>query len=160
MWSHAELGMAARGVPELPWLAARFSFAGDMNCYWKLWYGLLFQAQRLAVRNNWRPQIPATNGEPKFYLEGLSRLVLDEDVHRPFFTAAPALYAVYMDVDDRVWQRLLAARHAMLKARYEIWLGTARAMIQRWLGDHDSADPADSVSRSTHRELRDEAACV
>ena len=43
---------------DLPWLAARWSFAGDESSYWPLFWGLAQQAQRIARRAGWPPQVP------------------------------------------------------------------------------------------------------
>jgi len=168
IWSHAELGMSAKGVPNLPWYAACYSYCGDRTAYWKLWFGLADHARKLAMRNNWRPLVLPSKApdekdrlleralqllsaeqrqrlqrhidavterppEPQFYLERLARLVLDEEALRAYFATA-GVHAAYMAVDDVTWKRLLEPRFALLRARYEVWLGTARTMIQRWLG--------------------------
>jgi hypothetical protein len=72
--------------------------------------------------------------EPVLYLERLALLVLDEQQLKRYFVA-PAIYAVYMQVSDDTWRGILERRFEMMKTRYEIWLNTARGMIQRWLAD-------------------------
>jgi hypothetical protein len=151
-WSLAELGMAAGGIElgELPWYAARYSFAGDQSCYWSLWWGLLYQAQRMARREGWQPRvigrsprdartgklIPGAVGEPQFYLLDLAQLVLDEDAHRWLFVgpkSIPRLHALYLRVEDPTWECILEPRYRSLQACYERWLNIARATIQRRL---------------------------
>ncbi len=148
-WSLAEVGMGAQGVPELPWLAACYSWAGDQSCYWTLWWGLSYQAQKLAQQCKWQPRVmgqlprdPKTRkpiagakGEPRFYLSDLAQMVLDEDANRDLFLRIPSLYATYLHVEDETWERVLAPRYQMLQGQYEGWLVKARTMIQRKLMD-------------------------
>ena len=151
-WSLAELGQAAQGLGELPWFAARYSFAGDRSCYWTLWYALAFEAHALAHREGWQPRVmgcaardPRTGrliagarGEPRFYLLDLAQLVLDEDGNRSLFAGAQAiagLHALYLRVEEPTWSKILEPRYRSLQAVYERWLGTARGMIQRRLNE-------------------------
>jgi len=132
-WSLQELGLAARDVPRVPWLAARYSIAGDTKCYWELWYALVFEAQRIGRREGWAPRVKGADGSPRLYMQELAMLVLDEDAHRRYFAIAPDLYSIYLQVSPTTWNRILAPRYARLQHRYEAWLGTARAMIQSWI---------------------------
>jgi hypothetical protein len=148
-WSLAEIGQAAEGVPELPWLAACYSWGGDSSCYWTLWWGLSYQAQRLGRREGWQPRVmgraprdPKTGkpivgakGEPRFYLLELAQMVLDEDAHKWAFAAWPGLHAAYLQVEDATWARILAPRYEMLQGKYESWLATAKTLIQRKLAE-------------------------
>ena len=68
----------ARALEEPAWLAARYSFAGDENCYWPLWWCVLSQAQRMARRESWSPHVRGVRGELRFYLLDLVQLTLDE----------------------------------------------------------------------------------
>jgi hypothetical protein len=135
---------------DLPWLAARYSFAGDESCYWRLWWGLAFQAQRIARRENWPPQVPGllprdSAGNPvrgarsamQWYLLELAQLVLDEDANRPLFLAAPQLFALYMRVEPETWAGALEPRFRLLERCYQRWVGVARARIQRWMGEQE-----------------------
>ena len=141
-WTIAELGQAAQGVPEIPFLAACYSFAGDASVYWKLWDALHFTALRLRTRNNWAAQVRGVDGHARFYLAEIAQLVLDEDAFPSFFAAAPAtekhasLYAIYLHIDEVVWKRTVFERFDALKLRYLTWLDTAKAIIQPRLRDH------------------------
>lgn len=171
IWSHAELGLAAQGVPELPWLAARYSYCDDRTVYWKLWYGLTFWVQRKARQNNWRPMVTGelprdangqlirgTVGEPALYLDRLCLLVLDEQRNemKQYFVS-PAIYAIYMRVEEETWRRILESRFALLKQRYEGWLGKARSMIQELisidepLGQERIVRPAGKPDLHSHK---------
>lgn len=151
-WSYAELGQAAQGLPIMPWYAARYSFAGDRTVYWDLWYGLVFQAQRIARRDGWAPRVmgrvprdtkgklTGEKGEPRFYLLELAQMVLDEDSHRFLFVGVqsiPHLHAMYMGVEDVTWDKILEPRYRTLQGVYERWLGIARGMIQQWLREDE-----------------------
>jgi hypothetical protein len=147
-WSHAELGIAAAGLSELPWLAARYSYAGDYASYWPLWWALGFNAHRMASREGWAPMVPGrlsprhertgkplpgAKAEPHFYLLDLAQLVLDEDANKRYFSIAPQLYCAYMRVEEPIWERVLEKRFRALQAVYDRWLAVARGMIQRKL---------------------------
>jgi hypothetical protein len=151
-WSMAECGHAAAGLGELPWFAARYSYAGDRTCYWTLWYGLVFQAQRMARREGWQPRVPGrlprdpqtekpiagAQAQAHFYLLDLAQLVLDEDGCHDHFVLALDRYALYMQVEIPCWQRVLEPRYRALQAVYDRWLGIARGMIQRRLNAPES----------------------
>ncbi len=129
----AGLGFAACGLPdELPWLAARFSFAADERSYWPLWWGLVFQAQRMAWREGWPPRVRTAQGGLRFYLLDLAQLVLDEEAARPLFAAAPRLRALCLDVEPATWDDVLEPRYRSLRAVYARWLDVVREMIGRW----------------------------
>jgi hypothetical protein len=117
---------------ELPWHAARYSFAAEAESYWPLWYALVFQAQRIAGREYWPPQVRGAHGEFHFYLLDLAQLVLDEDASRPLFVAAPQLFAWYMRVERETWQQVLEPRYRSLCGCYGRWLDVARQTIGRW----------------------------
>jgi hypothetical protein len=65
-----------------------------------------------------------------------SELVLDEDAHRHYFTATPALYAICMDVAPTIWDKTLMSPFRSLKTAYEGRLNSALAGIQRGLRGH------------------------
>lgn len=153
-WSHAELGMGAKGIEELPWCAALYSFAGDATVCRRLFKALRRHAVRAADRENWGEQvtgrlprdprtakvIPGAKAEPNFYLEELCQLLLDEEAAKFRFVgwrAIPEVHALYMNVEELTWQRILEPRYRELQGVYEHWLGIARGMIQRWLNEDD-----------------------
>ncbi len=126
------------GEPEeIPWCAARYSFAGDVASYWPLWYALASWALRTARREGWPPQVAVLDGTRRFYVLELVTLVLDEEANRPLFVAAPQLRALYMQVEAYTWDEALAPRYRVLQAVYQRWLGTARATIQGWLSEQE-----------------------
>jgi len=150
-WSHAELGLAAYGVHNLPWGAARFSFAGDWTWYRPLTYGLARQVVRAAEREGWAVHvrsrapvdekgkpIPGARGELKQYMLDLVELVLVEQQLKRYELVVPNLYALFMGVEDPTWERVLLPRYQQLQAGYERWLNIARGMIQKYL----SGEPA------------------
>jgi hypothetical protein len=132
-WSLAELAQAAAagGVHGVRWLALRYSIVGDMSCADELHGSLAYQACMIGRRESWPPQVVGLDGKPKFFRELLAQLVLDEDAHKHLFVAAPALYAVYMDVGQAIWDQRLDAPFRSLKTHYEGWIAAAIAGIRR-----------------------------
>ena len=131
-WSHAELGIALAGLPRMPTLAALHSFARDDANYGELFRGLLVTAMHLCRDDAW-PMRVGRNDVPYSYVTALTGLVLDADRHARFFVAAPGLYAAYMGVTDETWRVRLAPRYDQVRHRYEGWLDSARAHINRKL---------------------------
>jgi hypothetical protein len=129
----AELGQAAQGLGVIPWNAALYSFAGSADGYWLLWSALSCEANKIARRESWAPRVTTENGEQRFYREQLSLLVLDEDRSKHLFAAAPALYAVYMNVTPATWDGQLQGQFRSLQSSYERWLQIARSTIGRWI---------------------------
>ncbi|MGO9038872.1 MAG: hypothetical protein ACLQKH_12890 [Steroidobacteraceae bacterium] len=134
-WSMAELAQAAAagGVHGVAWLAVRYSVAGDASCAEELHGALAYHAQLIGRRESWPPRVMSLDGNPKFFREELAAMALDEDAHRHYFAAAPALYAVYMGVTPAVWEQTLTGPFHSLKAKYSSWISIACAGIQRAL---------------------------
>jgi hypothetical protein len=134
-YSLAELGVAANGVPTLPWLAAFYSWGGDRdpNTYSELFWALAHHGDSVAKRERWSPGVKRLSRPLRpFYLHELVGLLLEEEGDlRRYFIAAQTVHAIYMDVDEATWAKHLAGPYASLKQRYESWLGTAGGMIQR-----------------------------
>jgi hypothetical protein len=134
-YSLAELGQAAQGVRELPWLAAFYSWGGDRDpsTWATLFWSLAHHADTLAKREKWAPGVPRLSRPGRiYYVHELVGLLLEEEGDlRRYFLAAESVHAIYMDVDEATWSKHLSGPYASLKQRYEAWLGTARAMIQR-----------------------------
>jgi hypothetical protein len=136
-WSLAELGQAAKDVPRIPWLAAQYSYAGDMSGYWDLWHALALEAHKIGRNEGWAARVMNTSGYPQYYHGTLAALVLDADLHRAIFAASPLVYSIYLNVTPETWERLLSPRYDALQQRYERWLDIARGIIQRWLSATD-----------------------
>ena len=134
-YSLSELGIAAQGVRELPWLAAFYSWGGDRapQTYAELFWGLASHADQLAKREKWPPGIKRLSKPARpFYVHELVGLLLEEEGDlRRYFMAAQTVHAIYMDVDEATWAKHLSGPYASLQQRYASWLGTARGMIQR-----------------------------
>jgi hypothetical protein len=160
-WSLAELGQAAQGVPRIPWLAACFAFAGDDRVFWELHRALRYEAEWLQRHHEWSAQVIGADGAPRFYIEALAQLVLDEERHAHLFAAAPAtekrpsLYAIYLHIEEPLWKRRIFERFDLLKLRYLGWLDTASAMIQRKLGrpPEELADEAQRPQRENRHAV-------
>ncbi len=131
VWSLAELGIAGQDVPRIPWLAAMYSYGRDQTAYWHLWEALADAAQDLGRRNKWAPRVRDVTGKPQYYRERLAEMVLDADRYQPVFAASPAVFAIYLNVTDEVWERVLSERFDQLKHRYHRWLAVAQSEINR-----------------------------
>ncbi len=134
-YSLSELGVAAGGLRELPWLAAFYSWGGDRDpsTWATLFWGLAQHADTLAKREGWASGVARLSRPGRiFYVHELVGLLLEEEGDlRRYFMAAKTVHAIYMDVDEATWNKHLAGPYASLQQRYESWLGTARGMIQR-----------------------------
>lgn len=136
-WTNAEAGHAAAGVSRIPWYAASFTYMDDNSAFWVLWEALMFEALRMRVRHHWSPQVKGADGHMRFYLENLTNIVLEEQRHRPIFTAAPALYAVLCGVTEDVWERTLFVRFDMIRNQYDRWLHTAIGIMNARLEEDE-----------------------
>jgi hypothetical protein len=157
-YSHAELGIAAVGVKGLHWAAAQHTIANDRTplTIRTLLCGLRYHANKEATEHNWEATVPArrepVRRDPKsnvriapetrpevLYLEPLCMLVLDEVSFRPAFTAAPALFAIYLGIEDVTWEQKLEERFRTLQGKYAVWHASGLRMIQRRING-DSED--------------------
>ena len=138
----AEVGQAAGGIPRIPWLAACYSIAGDTSGYAELHRALMVKELRIATDQNWPMMVTKRGGRRGYYQAELAALVLDVDRHRPMFTAAPALYALCVDVDQDIWTRSVARWFADLTLEYQRWLDISRAIIARWIRDEGEENQA------------------
>lgn len=124
----------------MPWLAACFSFAGDRSGVKELHRGLMYEALKLAEHNDWPLCVRGRDGGVRYYIAEVAALVLDVEAHKHYFVAAPALYAIYVGVEESVWNSTLASRYSELNQKYERWLAVSRSMIQRWLRSDDEVE--------------------
>ena len=139
-WTLAELGQASHNVPNIPFQAACFAFAGDRSCYWSLHGALYERAIHLQMQEKWPREIFDLHGIQRPYLKHLALLVLDEDQSPALFRLAGGiLYPIYLGVHEKVWFNQVLERFLMLKDVWGEWLGTASRMIQANLsGDEGS----------------------
>lgn len=136
-WTVAEIGQAAVNLPEEPFRAALYAFAGAHEHLWYLHRALMGRGRMFALMNGWPLIIRDFHGIKGPYLAHLARLVLDEDVFPVYFRAAPALYGIYMRVTPEVWDSQLKQRYEELKWAWTDWLGYAARMIQSKLSEHE-----------------------
>jgi hypothetical protein len=138
-WTIAEIGQASQDVPETPFRAALYAFAGAREA--NLWYlhGELMGHARMFRRiYNWPDSVRDFHGLKRGYCEHLCKLVLDEDANPGYFRAAPGLYAMYMTVTETIWDNQLEGRFQELKHVWNDWLGEAARKIQSKLSEHES----------------------
>jgi hypothetical protein len=155
-YSHAELGIAAGGrdeqgrpyVSQLAWAAIQHTIANDRrpDTLRLLFHGLRYHANKHADQEGWEMQLPGRRDTPRgkrqpvYYVDPLCMLVLDEISFRPAFTAAPALHAICLGIDEDLWESRLVPRFKLLQNRYAMWYGTALGHIQRQInGDAERA---------------------
>lgn len=134
-YSMAELAQAAAagGIHWAEWSAVVFSIAGDPRGFLDLAGALFTQALHLAKRESWAPQVIGVDGRRVFYMEKLAELVLLEERHRPYFAAAPTLYAAFMNVRPETWQSPLEPSYRSLRMKYNSWILMGMAAIRRGL---------------------------
>jgi hypothetical protein len=135
-WTIAEIGQAAQDVPEAPFRAALYAFAGAHENLWYLHGELMGHARMFRRIYRWPDRVSDFHGIKREYCEHLCRLVLDVDAHPSYFKV-PGLYAMYMTVTESVWERQLEDRYKDLKAVWEGWLGEAARKIQSKLSEHE-----------------------
>lgn len=136
-WTAAELAQAAAGVSDLSFRAALFAYAGDHKYYKWLRNELFCEALRLRELLEWPPVVIDIHDIEVPYLNHLASLVLDEDAHPALFRVAPQLYAVYMRVPEKVWDKLMSRRFHALKLVWSNWGAEALRMIQPRLKQHE-----------------------
>jgi hypothetical protein len=139
-WTLAELGQASQGVPQVPFMAACFAYAGDRSNYWKLHGALLDRARLMRDARKWPMEVIDHHSIKRPYLEHLAKLVLDVDACPSMFNACPQLYAIYMGVTERIWERDLQEHLRDLQEVWTGWLHTAARIIQPRLRDGDEYD--------------------
>ncbi|HEY6925975.1 MAG TPA: hypothetical protein VI653_21015 [Steroidobacteraceae bacterium] len=140
MWTAAELGQAAQGLERMPWLASRYSFAGDSSGYPELHRGLMMEALRMATVEKWPMQVPGRDGSMQYYIAELASLVLDAERDKWMFVKVPGLYADCMHMADEIYATKMAHRYTSLQLRYEGWLNAAESWIQRKLRNDPEQD--------------------
>ena len=128
-WTVQELGLAAEGVPELQFRAALYAFAGDRTHYWSLHSALAIAGLELAAKYRWGRTM-GTGTAPRFYIEALAALVLDEDARPQVFREAPALYSAYVGATEETWNKQLEWKFEQLKRRWQGWLIDAASIMQ------------------------------
>jgi hypothetical protein len=144
VWSLAELGQAARGVPSLYFSAACYAFCGSQAEFWNLHAALCDQANSLRQRYRWPDEVFDVHRLKQPYLRHLAKLVLDEDnCPYPFTLGGGALFPCYMNVSPRVWENELSERYEALREIWLQWLGTAARMIQPRLRERNPEEEDD-----------------
>lgn len=124
-WTVAELGFVMGRCPRLPFLAACYSWMGDRTFYGELHRGLTLKSIHMAEREAWPLQVTRMNGRKDYYLEQLADLVLTVDACPSAFVQAPSLFAIVMDVTDRIWGKPLFGHFVSLQGQYQRWLDEA-----------------------------------
>jgi|HubBroStandDraft_4_1064222.scaffolds.fasta_scaffold00159_25 hypothetical protein len=132
----AELGQAARGVPQMQFWAACYAFAGARGYFDRLRIGLTREAVQIQHQNCWPETVTDIHGLARPYIPWLAKLILDEDFCPNEFAVCPQLYAWYLQISERSWDREVASRYFALRFVWLRWLGTAASMIQSRLSEH------------------------
>lgn len=139
-WSIAEIGQASQNVPETPFRAALYAFAGARENLWFLHGELMGHARMFRRIYHWPDWVRDFHGLKREYCEHLCKLVLDEDANPAYFRAAPGLFAMYMNVTDAIWEKQLEGRYQELKHVWNDWLGEAARKIQAKLSESEYAE--------------------
>lgn len=141
-WTVAELGQAAQGVPTILFQAACYAFAGDRSHFWPLHGALYVHAVALANEKRWPVNAKNIHHLNEPYLQCMAKLVLDEDALPAYFripTLGNKVFAIYMNIEEKVWDSEIAERFEDLKAVWTDWLQTSARIIQRHLVDEEYA---------------------
>lgn len=136
-WTLAELGQAAQGVPEIPFMAACFAYAGDKSNYWRLHAVLYERALQLAAAKNWPYQLRDLHGIMAPYLSHLAVLVLDFDSNQQIFKTHPQMYAIELRITDRTWEKYGQGPFEDLHLVWLGWLRTAASIMQPRLSEFE-----------------------
>lgn len=136
-WTIAEIGQAAQGVPEIPFQAALYAWAGDRSHYWRLHQALYRCALSMAKQKGWPAVLRDLHGIESPYLGHLAALVLDWEANRHVFALAPQMYGVFMRVTQRTWEKHIQGAFEELSLTWLKWLGTAAKIMQPHLADVD-----------------------
>lgn len=139
-WTIQEVGQAAQGLPECEFRAALFAFAGAHEHMVYLRRELLGQGRMFSRIYHWPTVITDFHGIEIPYLEHLCQLVLDHDAHPAQFNTFPGLFAIFMRVSDRVWERQLYNRFRDLQGTWQDWLGHAARSIQARLSESEDQE--------------------
>lgn len=133
-WTIAELGQAGQGVPEIPFMAACYAFAGEQGNYWRLHQALCHRGAHLAQQYRWPATVKDLHGIQVQFLAHLAVLLLDWDANPHPFRASPGLYAIVMRVTQPVWEKQLQGPFEDLHLVWMDWLREAARRIQSRLG--------------------------
>jgi hypothetical protein len=152
-WTAAELAQAAQGLERMPWLAARYSFAGDSSGYRELQAGLMMQVLRIGTAEKWSMQVPGRDGSMQYYQAELAALVLDAERDKWMFLKAPAMYAHCMRMEEEIYATKMAHRYSSLQLWYEGWLHAAESWMQRRI-----TNASDDVVEAPAVEAQEEVA--
>jgi hypothetical protein len=136
-WTVAEVGQAGAGVPEILFQAALFAFAGSRDNFWKLHRALCVEALALRASYQWPSEVIDIHGIDRPYLKHLAKLVLDEDASPNAFQIAPGLYALYLGLREKTWDKTIAERFYALKLVWLGWLQHAASIMQPRLSSED-----------------------
>lgn len=134
-WTMQELALAAAEVPEVPFMAACYAFAGDRSKFWRLQKNLMGHARMFTYTMCWPREVRDFHGIKRPYLEHLCKLVLDEDANPALFRAAPQLHQIYIGVTGPIWEKQIQERYGHLQRVWNEWLGQAARMIQAKLAN-------------------------
>lgn len=137
-WTVQEIGQAAAGLPEAPFKAALYAFAGAHEHSSFLHRELVGRAKMFAHIYSWPTLIRDFHGIQSPYLQHLCKMILDEDAYPVYFRAAPALYGIYLRVTPEFWEQRMQGYYAEIKhGIWNDWLGYAARMIQSKLSEHE-----------------------
>jgi len=134
-YSHAELAHALSGLKGGPFHAAMYSFGLDEQSYEAIYRELRCAMAETDKREKWPLGVNGEGRRRVHYADELCEVVLLADWCKPFFVAAPALYALYLGLPEETWTGQLIRPYLDTLSRYERWLSIARAHVERSIYD-------------------------
>jgi len=142
-WSAAEIGLAAAagGVPEAPFRAALYAFAGAReDNLWFLHGELMGHIRMFSRLYHWPERLVDFYGLSSEYKPRLAKLVLDEDAHSNYFRTAPELFALYLNIPQKLWEDRVQGFYSEVKGVWSDWLSEAARRIQSRLSESEHGE--------------------
>ncbi len=127
----ADLAIACKGLPRLPFAAALYSFAGDDSVWPTLRTGLLEYLLAERERQQWAQRVERISGEKTRFAEELVSLFLADERRPAVFQASPELRARCLSVESDVWRRVVSHQYAAIQAEFTRWLLDAAEHVSR-----------------------------
>jgi hypothetical protein len=128
-WTAADLAIACKGLPRLPFAAAMYSLAGDDAMWARLRTGLLEFLLLERELHQWAHRVERIDGERTRFGEELVCLFLAEERRPAPWQAAPELRARALRVEPETWRRVILHQWGAISSEYRRWLSQAEGHV-------------------------------
>lgn len=109
--------------------AAFLVAAGSSDHRPVVYASLLTYASQVAVEQGWQAAILRTDGTRRPYMEELVEMAIDE-LERGFMMLYFSTFAERMQVNSRIWERVLAPRYESLAGQLDRWCYEASQCVR------------------------------